>query len=264
MPCRALHHFQYPQRRTHKRRYQTPHQSQRPGPRHLRLPRWTRRPPQRPRRTQDYHPLHRESPTGLYPGSLNLNQASTFSRFKQELADRPYNIVHIATHGTFNPTQPNDSFLLFSSGKPGIGDRFTFNRIEQQDDLRKVHLVVLSACQTASGQSSTSGIEIQGLSAAFVRDRAKSVIASLWNVNDASTALLMQQFYKNLAKGMTKAEALRQVQRQFIKGELTPKDADRLRSDIDVQVIDSTREARPPNFIHPYYWAPFILIGNSL
>jgi CHAT domain-containing protein len=102
------------------------------------------------------------------------------------------------------------------------------------------------------------------LSAAFVRDRAKSVIASLWNVNDASTALLMQQFYKNLAKGMAKAEALRQVQLQFIKGELTSKDADRLRSDIDVQVTDSTRQARPPNFTHPYYWAPFILIGNSL
>jgi CHAT domain-containing protein len=80
---------------------------------------------------------------------------------------------------------------------------------------------VLSACQTASGESASNGIEIQGMSAAFVRDRAKAVIASLWNVDDASTSLLMQQFYQNLATGkMTKAEALRQAQLSLLQGKL--------------------------------------------
>ena len=199
------------------------------------------------------------NPLGLYPGNLSLNQNATPAQLKTNLK-QPYNILHIATHGQFNPTEPNDSFLLFSSGTPGKGDRYTINRIdEQQEALRKIHLVILSACQSATGQSATTGIEIQGLSAAFVRDRAKSVIASLWNVDDASTALLMQQFYKNLTPGTTKAQALQKAQLQFILGNLTAKDA------------PPRAGGRPfiPNqpavnsYLHPYYWAPFLLIGNS-
>lgn len=212
------------------------------------------------------------TPQGRYPGSLNLNQDSTLTRFKTLLAKHPFNILHIATHGEFNPTQPHDSFLLLSSGQPGKGDRLTINRIEQQDDLRNIHLVVLSACQTAAGQSATTGIEIQGLSAAFVRDRAKAVIASLWNVNDTSTALLMQQFYQNLTQGMTKAEALRQAQLSLLLGlpqghPPTQTTAQNTSARTNIQFI--SRDPSPislatDEFSHPYYWAPFILIGNSL
>jgi CHAT domain-containing protein/tetratricopeptide (TPR) repeat protein len=206
------------------------------------------------------------SPTGLYLGSLNLNQTATLARFKSQLAQTPYNIVHIATHGQFNPTKPDESFLLLSSGKPSLGDRLTIDRIQQQDDLRKIHLVVLSACQTASGQSSsTPGIEIQGLSAAFVRDRAKAVIASLWSVNDASTTVLMQQFYQNLAQGMTKSEALRQAQLSLLKDKPLSK------TKTDRNVVHPLTPNQPtrndriaPGYTHPYYWAPFILIGNGL
>jgi len=199
------------------------------------------------------------NPKGLYPGTLSFNQNATPTQLKTQLKQN-YNILHIATHGEFNPIEPNESFLLFSSGKPGKGDRYTINRIdEQQEALRRIHLVVLSACQSASGKSATTGIEIQGLSAAFVRDRAKSVIASLWNVDDSSTAVLMQQFYKNLATGMTKAQALQNAQRQFIETKLTAKDslprAGGRRSIPGQPPVDS--------YIHPYYWAPFILIGNS-
>lgn len=202
------------------------------------------------------------NPKGLYPGTLNFNQKATPAQLKTNLKLNPYNILHIATHGQFNPNEPRESFLLFSSGQPGKGDRYTIDRIdEQQDALRKIHLVILSACQSASGQSATTGIEIQGLSAAFVRDRAKSVIASLWNVDDSSTALLMQQFYKNLTTtGMTKAQALQTAQLQFIQGNLTAKNSpDRAGGRRSIP-------GQPPvdSLIHPYYWAPFILIGTFI
>ncbi|XGW00798.1 MAG: tetratricopeptide repeat protein (plasmid) [Leptolyngbya sp. BL-A-14] len=205
-----------------------------------------------------------QSPQGIYQGSLYLNQASTPSTFEENLGK--YSIIHIATHGEFKPSNPNQSYLLFSSGQKGKGLRYTVSQIQQQEALRNVDLVVLSACQTGKGESASSGIEIQGMSAAFVRDRAKAVIASLWNVNDASTALLMQQFYKNLATGkMTKSEALRQAQLSLLQRKLTDNDALQ-RASLRPVLPPGQRAANSASqgFSHPYYWAPFILIGNGL
>jgi CHAT domain-containing protein len=205
-----------------------------------------------------------QSPQGIYAGSLYLDQASIPSVFEDNVGK--YQIIHIATHGEFNPTTPNQSYLLFSSGQKGKGVRYTLSQIQQQEDLRKVYLVVLSACQTGKGESALSGIEIQGMSAAFVRDRAKAVIASLWNVNDTSTSLLMQQFYKNLATGkMSKAEALRQAQLSLQGKQITAKNTSINReAGIEVVATGGRSLPAPTDFSHPYYWAPFILIGNGL
>ncbi len=193
---------------------------------------------------------------GIFQGSQYLDQAFTLDAFK-DLLD--YRILHIATHGKFDSTDPDQSFLLL-----GNGDRLRVPDIRQLSGLGGIHLAVLSACETAKGGPDKDGIEVAGLSYYFLNQNVKSVLASLWLVNDASTALLMQQFYKNLAGGtLTKAEALRQVQRDFIDGKLTAKDAPN-RSDIEVRVTDATRQIGPQTFVHPYYWAPFILIGNSL
>jgi CHAT domain-containing protein len=120
------------------------------------------------------------------------------------------------------------------------------------------------------GGTGQDGTEIAGISFYFLSNGAKAVMASLWAVNDGSTSLLMQQFYKNLAtsqKTITKAEALRQAQLSLLNKQITAKDAPP-RGDGYVVV-----EAKPgvtlpsrstPDFSHPYYWAPFILIGNSL
>jgi CHAT domain-containing protein len=199
---------------------------------------------------------HRDQ--GFYPGKIYLNEAFTADRLTQNLES--YRVLHIATHGVFNPKSITASFLLL-----GNGDRLPISDIAALNTLNNTHLVVLSACQTGLSGTGQDGTELSGISNYFLRRGAKSVLASLWNVNDASTALLMQQFYKNLATGkMTKAAALRQVQRDFIDGKLTVKDADALRSDILVQSTDSRRQSGPQNFAHPYYWAPFILIGNGL
>jgi CHAT domain-containing protein/uncharacterized protein HemY len=194
---------------------------------------------------------------GIFPGHEYLDRAFTLSAFK-DLLD--YRILHIATHGKFVSEDPEQSFLLLGNGTP-----LRVPDIRQLSGLGNIHLAVLSACETAKGGQDKEGIEVAGLSYYFLTQNVKSVLASLWLVNDASTALIMQQFYTHLASGtMTKAEALRQVQRDFIAGKLTAKDANALRSDILVQSTNPSRQTGPQNLAHPYYWAPFILIGNSL
>ncbi|MBW4582028.1 MAG: CHAT domain-containing protein [Tildeniella nuda ZEHNDER 1965/U140] len=193
---------------------------------------------------------------GIYPGLKLLNAAFNFPALRRYLGR--YQIIHIATHGKFEPTNPEKSFLVLGDGNP-----LAIPRIRTLQNLRNVYLVVLSACETALGGADQDGVEIAGISSYFLqKGRAKAVMASLWNVNDASTSRLMQQFYKNLATGkMTKAEALRQAQLSLMNGKMTTKDAP-ARSDI---IVTETRAGKKPgNFSHPYYWAPFILIGNSL
>lgn len=97
------------------------------------------------------------------------------------------------------------------------------------------------------------------------------MVASLWQVNDSSTSQLMQQFYGNLAKGsdiITKTEALRQAQLRLLRGQASlPAHGDE-RGIAAVQArpgAATTAKQRPTeDFSHPYYWAPFILIGNGL
>lgn len=145
---------------------------------------------------------------GIFPGSEFLNQTFDRNAFNN-LID--YRILHIATHGKFVPGQPEDSFLVL-----GNGDPLHIPEIKSMTDLNAIHLVVLSACETAKGGEDKEGLEVSGISYYFITSGAKAVIASLWLVNDASTALMMQRFYQNLPKGLSKTEALRQVQLQFI------------------------------------------------
>ncbi len=197
---------------------------------------------------------------GLFPGLKFLNQA--FDRNALENNLRGHKVLHIATHGEFKPSNPRDSYFLLGNGTP-----YAIPDIQTLRDLRDVHLVVLSACETGLGGADSLGLEIAGISSFFLgdRDRAKAVMASLWLVNDASTSLLMQEFYKNLATGqLSKAEALRQAQLEFLQARLTAKDAPQRSDLIATGSGRSEGHQSPANFAHPYYWAPFILIGNSL
>lgn len=194
------------------------------------------------------------STTGIFPGTTFLNIQFTRDTLngdnQKNLRDRK--IVHIATHGEFLPADPKASYLLL-----GNGTRFPIYQIQDLDALRNTHLVVLSACETGVGGKDNNGTEIAGISSYFLNDRAKAVIASLWKVDDASTSLLMQNFYQNLATGMSKPSALREAQRNLLTEKITAKSA----TDRGVRLY------RPPgatasNFAHPYFWAPFTLTGN--
>lgn len=195
---------------------------------------------------------------GTFPGLKRLNQEFDWLTLQKNLYG--HKILHIATHGKFIPGSFESSYLLLGTGKP-----LPIPQIEQLSDLVGVHLVVLSACETAlGGKREQDGLEIAGISNSFLEQGAKTVLASLWQVNDASTSLLMQRFYQNLATGtMTKAEALRQAQRSLLQGSGQVSKANRSNFK-----IHPTQNGKPAvisrNLSHPYYWAPFILIGNGL
>jgi CHAT domain-containing protein len=164
----------------------------------------------------------------------------------------------------FVSNNPEDSFLVL-----GDGQLLKISEIKSNTDLGGIHLVVLSACETAKGGADQDGIEVSGISYYFLTGGAKSVIASLWLVNDASTSRLMRFFYSNLSTGeMTKTRALQKAQISMITGQNQPEprkqDSERRSS---VERPPSSGSGSTPisrNFSHPYYWAPFILIGNGL
>ncbi|BAY64864.1 hypothetical protein NIES22_49640 [Calothrix brevissima NIES-22] len=198
---------------------------------------------------------------GIYPGKEYLNKEFDYRTLRDNL--KGYNILHIATHGVFVPGRQDDSYLVL-----GTGEKLPIPKIDNLEDLSDVHLVVLSACETALGETAKDGLEIPGVSFYFLNRRAKAVMASLWLVDDASTSLLMQQFYANLAKDNqpTKAQALREAQLSLLRGNNSAiSSGDRGAINVEPLPGTSTKPGRNlTNYSHPYYWAPFILIGNGL
>ena len=196
--------------------------------------------------------------SGIYPGLELLNQQFDLFNLQKNLSG--HTMLHIATHGAFVRDQADGSYILLGTGK-----KLPISEIKELNDLGKVQLVVLSACQTALADRGADGIEISNVSYSFLEKGVKAVIASLWQVNDASTSLLMQQFYKNLATGkMTKTEALRQAQLSLLQHKLTTKDALQQRATLRPKGAPQPQPYQSSDFSHPYYWAPFILIGNGL
>ena len=108
-------------------------------------------------------------------------------------------------------------------------------------NLRGTQLVTLSACQTGSGDI-VNGEGVYGLRRAFTLAGARSQLMSLWNVNDLSTQTLMVEYYQRLQRGEGRAAALRAVQLQMLRGELTDPVGD--------------------TYTHPYFWAAFVRTGD--
>jgi len=167
------------------------------------------------------------------------------------------NVLHFATHADFVPGDPEASFILF-----GNGDTLTLEGIRNLS-LANIDLVVLSACETGLGGYDNNGEQILGLGYQFQTRGAKAVIASLWTVDDGGTQALMTTFYSALDSGLSKAEALRQAQLAMLTGNFATVGGDR--GGIGIAVTESGTQLRAgAQLSHPYYWAPFILIGNGL
>lgn len=190
------------------------------------------------------------------PGTVSLF-GPDFSLATLRTRMNSFNIVHLATHGKFLIGNPKKSFLVM-----GNGDRFSLSDI-QDSTLDNVDLVVLSACETGVGLTGKDedGVEVLGIGYQFQRGGAKAAISSLWSINDGGTQTLMNIFYGLLQQGIPKAEALQQAQIALITGDFTA--SGKLRGNFRIETT-AGQAPIPTNLKHPFYWAPFILIGNGL
>jgi CHAT domain-containing protein/Flp pilus assembly protein TadD len=187
----------------------------------------------------------------LYDGPVLLDERFTKANIQENLnGDQPI-ILHMATHGSFGINK-DSTFILLFNGKLSLDDLKAL-------ELRNVSLLTLSACETAA----SDGRSGKGLAAAAEASGAQSVLGSLWSVNDASTSQLMQQFYTNLKSGMGKVESLRLAQLSLLGTQSqVASAADRGGLGVTPKVgVLSTNNAQK-GFADPFYWAPFILIGD--
>jgi CHAT domain-containing protein len=196
---------------------------------------------------------------GVMRGEIRLDGEFTRSAMQQELLKR-FPVVHIASHFRFSPGDETKSFLLL-----GDGGHFSLAELKTSANLfGGVQLLTLSACNTGVGD----GTEVEGFGTLAQRQGAKAVIASLWPVMDESTSRLMQEFYRirESSPGMTKLEALREAQLELLRGDLK---ASAPAVDRGVSVAPASAgagfhaDSNAP-YGHPYYWAPFFLMGNWL
>jgi CHAT domain-containing protein len=167
-----------------------------------------------------------------------------------------FSVVHLATHGAFVVGTPEQSFILFGDGTP-----VTLEAMKKWQ-FKNLDLIVLSACETGLDGNFGSGVEILGLGYRLQTAGARAVIASLWAVNDGGTQALMNAFYLALKKDkITKTEALRQAQIAMINSDRPANPSQRASIEI---IQDGVPPEVASRLSHPFYWAPFILIGNGL
>jgi CHAT domain-containing protein len=164
---------------------------------------------------------------------LLLNQQFTTQALQTEMTGKSFAIAHLATHGQFS-SNAEQTFILAWDKPMNVNELNTLLRSRDQQRSQPLELLVLSACETAAGDQRAA----LGLAGVALRAGARSTIASLWSVNDQSTALLMTQFYQALiTQGQPRAEALRQAQLALLK---------------------------TPDYQLPLFWSPYVLIGNWL
>jgi CHAT domain-containing protein len=202
---------------------------------------------------------------GILSGKVLLDTAFNEGSLRDGL-DQAYPIIHIASHFQFTPGSMHDSFLLL-----GDGSRMTLAQIRTKLNFSSVDLLTLSACETALGDDSVAhhGIEVEGLGAIAQQAGAKAVLATLWPVADSSTALLMRKLYQaHKVDHLDKAEALREAQLALLRG---TEQADGVLEGKrgltrvgTAQTIGNFKSDPNAPFAHPFFWAPFILMGNWL
>ncbi len=167
----------------------------------------------------------------LLAGEVLLGPAASEAALAK--LDGTVDIVHFAAHGEYMPASPRFSRIVLATGA-GYDGNLEVHEIYSRLDLSGVNLVVLAACQTATGEPSR-GDEIESLMRGFLYAGSPGVVSSLWNADDAATEKLMNRFYRRWKAGSSVAEALRGAQIELLREESTSA---------------------------PYYWAGFTLTGD--
>jgi CHAT domain-containing protein len=203
---------------------------------------------------------------GPMEGKLLPNDQFTLAALKTELgAGKSFPVVHIASHFVVETGSGEEPYLMLGGEDTGDAKGYAWDLSDMENSSIAFHgtrLLTLSACSTAKDYKSRNGLEMDSLGMVAQQKDAEAVLATLWDVNDASTSRLMSDFYARWVKHPAdgKAEALRQAQIAFLRGPAAAPNAAGERGFQTVQ--ETTSVASEASYSHPFYWAPFVLIGN--
>ncbi len=201
---------------------------------------------------------------GALQGRLLADDKVTLAALEQELSDesKPH-IVHIASHFVFAPPDGSEPYLLLA-GEDRAGPQgyaWSLSGIEDSAiSFEGTKLLTLSACSTATDAATGDGRELESPGMIAQQKGAEAVLGTLWDVADTSTSMLMSDFYARWIGHPQegKAEALRQAQIDLLKGRSRPEKAGGSQCRADGAAPGTSAG----DYSHPYYWAPFVLMGN--
>ena len=159
-----------------------------------------------------------------------LNGQFTKTNLQKELSNNSFSVLHLATHSQFS-SKLEETFILAWEQLLKIEDLVNLLQTNYSNNLNSIRLLVLSSCQTAKGDR----LATLGLAGITVRAGVSSTIATLWSVDDLATTQIMYRFYEELNSGVPQAKAVQKAQLAFLEQEK-----------------------------RPYFWAPFVLLGNWL
>jgi CHAT domain-containing protein/Tfp pilus assembly protein PilF len=202
---------------------------------------------------------------GPMQGKLMPDEQFTLANLKSALGPgNDFSVVHIASHFVLIAGSGDEPFLMMGGDSTGDPSGFEWNLSAMENSSVAFHgtrLLTLSACSTAKDYKSRNGLEMDSLGMIAQQKEAEAVLATLWDVNDLSTSHIMSDFYDRWVKDPTngKAEALRQAQLAFIHGGGAVPGGGTGRG---FETEDQTSPPSSLGYAHPYYWAPFVLIGN--
>ncbi|MEM8676708.1 MAG: CHAT domain-containing protein [Cyanobacteria bacterium P01_G01_bin.67] len=167
--------------------------------------------------------------------SILLNTEFTQSNIQKNLEQGDFSVVHLATHGNFS-SNPEETYILIYDSDVTQGSLLKAKDLDRllrhSGNQKPLELLVLSACETAQGDARAA----LGLAGLAIRAGARSTLATLWQVSDQSTVKFMERFYQELSiPGTSKAIALHRAQQALFD---------------------------EPNYQAPYYWSPYVLVGN--
>lgn len=190
-------------------------------------------------------------------GQKFLNQSFTRQTLRDRLLSQPYGVVHLATHASVETGDISNSYIQLADGPLRLSELDTLPWKDQ-----RVSLLVLSACNTALGDRQAE----LGFAGMAIKSGVRSTLASLWQVEDTATLVLMQQFYRYLKQAPLLAEALQRAQvamlkrqAQFSRAQLSPLTDGVEMEDLPL-LMESPAIEGPRS--HPYYWAAFTLVGQ--
>jgi filamentous hemagglutinin family protein len=190
----------------------------------------------------------------LWPGQAFLNSRATLNTLKSVRDNRPFGIIHLATHANFRMGDRSQSYIQLWD------EKLSLDQVRELGwNNPQIGLLVLSACATALGDREAE----LGFGGLAVQAGVKTALASLWQVNDVSTTALMTRFYRDLKTAPIKAEALRFAQLAMIRGQVIVDNNQILGATPQPIVLPvDTPAIRDRELSHPYYWSAFTIVGN--